>query len=155
MPQMNKGGKFIFGWSEIKKDLSVHLPKMVIEEYTIVDEKKVFLISGSKKTGGFCVTNKNLLINSKISNILEDNEELKEYRLREGEFVKYKGRLYCWLTISKDGILRLNEEILNILSLKVGDKLLSIRSSDIAFTMGVKGPLIERAHQFEGEILVY
>ena len=41
------------------------------------------------------------------------------------------------------------------LDLKSGDKLLSIRSSDIAFTMGLKGQLIERAKNYEGYIEVY
>ena len=31
-------------------------------------------------------------------------------------------------------------------------QLLSIRSSDIAFTMGTKGPLWEREKHFDGEI---
>jgi len=34
-------------------------------------------------------------------------------------------------------------------------ELLSIRSSDIAFTMGAKGPLLEKAHSFHGEIERY
>lgn len=36
-----------------------------------------------------------------------------------------------------------------------GGKLLSIRSSDIAFTMGAKGPLLEKEKRFDGEIEVY
>ena len=31
-------------------------------------------------------------------------------------------------------------------------ELLSIRSSDIAFTMGAKGPLLEKAETYDGEI---
>ena len=38
------------------------------------------------------------------------------------------------------------------LNVKVGDKLLVIRSSDIAFTMGVKGSLIEKANGYRGII---
>jgi len=34
-------------------------------------------------------------------------------------------------------------------------ELLSIRSSDIAFTMGAKGPLLEKAYNFHGEIERY
>ena len=36
-----------------------------------------------------------------------------------------------------------------------GMELLSIRSSDIAFTMGAKGPLLEKAHNFQGSIKKY
>ena len=38
------------------------------------------------------------------------------------------------------------------LQLRPGMSLLSIRSSDIAFTMGAKGPLLEKAENFDGEI---
>ena len=38
------------------------------------------------------------------------------------------------------------------LNVKVGDKLLVIRSSDIAFTMGAKGTLIDKANAYEGII---
>ena len=41
------------------------------------------------------------------------------------------------------------------LHLAPGSELLCIRSSDIAFTMGAKGPLIEKAHNYEGDIPKY
>ena len=41
------------------------------------------------------------------------------------------------------------------LNLKIGMELLSIRSSDIAFTMGAAGPLLERAENYAGEIPLY
>lgn len=41
------------------------------------------------------------------------------------------------------------------LDLRAGMELLCIRSSDIAFTLGAKGPLLERAKNYAGEIPVY
>ncbi len=41
------------------------------------------------------------------------------------------------------------------LNLKTGMLLLSIRSSNIAFTMGATGPLLERAENYEGEVQIY
>lgn len=61
MPQMNKGGKFIFGKSVIKEDGTIKIPPQAIDEYQITIEKKVYLFTGSKSTGGFCVTRKGLL----------------------------------------------------------------------------------------------
>ncbi|MDS0527104.1 hypothetical protein NNC19_15540 [Clostridium sp. SHJSY1] len=155
MPQMNKGGKFIFGKSLVRDDLSVHLPTQAISEYDITSEKKVYLISGSKKTGGFIVTRKGLLYPSKIGNILKDTPKLCEYELKEGQFIKYKGRLYCWVYISDNGVIQLTNNMLKILGIYVGMELLSIRSSDIAFTMGAKGPLLEKADNFDGYLEVY
>ena len=155
MPQMNKGGKFIFGKSLIRDDLTIHLPTQALTEYHAIAEGKVYLFTGSKVTGGFCVTRKGLLAPSKLGHILTDNPNLQNYQTAEGEFVKYKGRSYCWINISENGVIQLNQQTLNFLDLKIGMELLSIRSSDIAFTMGATGPLLERADNYEGEIPLY
>ena len=155
MPQMNKGGKFIFGKSLIRDDLTIHLPTQALTEYNATTERKVYLFTGSKVTGGFCVTRKGLLEPSKLGHILTDNPTLLNYQTAEGEFIKYKGRSYCWVNISENGIIQLNQQILVFLNLKIGMELLSIRSSDIAFTMGTTGPLLERADNYEGEIKIY
>lgn len=155
MPQISKGGKFVFGWSLVKNDYSVKLPDMVVSEYEIASEGKVILISGSKTTGGFCVSRKQLINKSKLKVILEENPMLSNYKTHEGEFVKYKGRLYCWLRITNDGLLKLPGAFLETLSIMKGDRLLSIRGSNIAFVMGLKEPLIEMANRYTGEIKSY
>lgn len=152
---MNKGGKFIFGKSLIWSDLTVYLPEQAIKEYDASAEGKVYLFTGSKITGGFCVSRKGLLEPSKLGHILTDNPALQNYQTTEGRFVKYKGRSYCWVNISENGIIQLNQQILDFLHLKIGINLLSIRSSDIAFTMGAKGPLLEKAKNYDGEIAIY
>ncbi len=155
MPQMNKGGKFIFGKSVIRKNLQVHFPPQAIEEYHICSENKIYLFTGAKATGGFCVTRRGLLEPSKIGNILNDTPDLRDYKLVAGKFINYKGRKYCWTSISKNGVIILTDNMLKVLNLSLGMELLSIRSSDIAFTMGAKGPLIEKAKNYTGIINVY
>lgn len=155
MPQMNKGGKFIFGKSLIRDDLTIHLPTQALTEYNATAEGKIYLFTGSKVTGGFCVTRKGLLEPSKLGHILTDNPTLQNYQTAEGEFIKYKGRSYCWVNIAENGIIQFNQQTLDFLNLKIGMELLSIRSSDIAFTMGAIGPLLERADNYEGEIPLY
>ena len=134
MPQMNRGGKFIFGRSLVHEDGTVRLPDQAAEEYGLTAGSRVYLFTGSKVTGGFCVTRKGLLEPSKLGHILTDNPALQSYQTAEGEFIKYKGRSYCWVNISENGIIQLNQQILDFLNLKIGMELLSIRSSDIAFT---------------------
>ena len=90
MPQMNSGGKFIFGESLIREDMTVHLPTQAVTEYNIVAEGKVYLFTGSKVTGGFCVTRKELLESSKLGHILTDSLALQNYQTAEGEFILYK-----------------------------------------------------------------
>ena len=152
MPQLNKGGKFIFGKSLIQSDGTIQIPTQAIQEYDIIADKKVYLFTGSKSTGGFCVTRKGLLEPSKLGHILTDLPQLKNYTIQPGEFVPYKGRSYCWVEISEFGKITLTKEMIKFLQVNYGIYLLSIRSSDIAFTMGAKGPLLERADNFVGEI---
>lgn len=155
MPQINKGGKFVFGKSIVHNDLTVHFPPQVVSEYDITIDSKVILLTGSKTTGEFCVTRQGLLRPSKLSHILDENPMLKDYSTPAGIFIKYKGRSYCWVDITKAGIIQLTEDMLRFLHLEIGMELLSIRSSDIAFVMGAKGPLLERADQYERKIRVY
>lgn len=155
MPQMNKGGKFIFGKSRIREDGTVRLPPQAVAEYRAGAEGRVYLFTGSKVTGGFCVTRRGLLEPSRLGHILADSPALRDYQTAEGEFVPYKGRSYCWAGISEQGVIRLNSGMLRFLDLEAGMELLSIRSSDIAFTMGAKGPLLEKSEAYAGEIQVY
>lgn len=155
MPQMNKGGKFIFGRSILREDGSVRLPDQAVEEYGLTAGERVYLFTGSKITGGFCVTRKELLEPSKLGHILYDLPALRQYTAEPGVFLPYKGRSYCWMELSPAMELYLPPTVLEFLSLTSGMRLLSIRSSDIAFTMGAKGPLLERAAQYEGTIPEY
>lgn len=102
--------------------------------------------------------NKEKLYYRDIQRMLDEGliEKVKRgYQLSEGEFIKYKGRKYAWLGIDSNGIIKLPQSTLEVLELQSGMELLSIRSSDIAFTMGAKGPLLEKAYNFRGEIERY
>lgn len=155
MPQMTKGGKYIFGKSRIREDGSLQLPPQAVAEYGLAAEKNVYLFTGSKITGGFCVTRQGLLLPSKLGHILQENPSLQSYSAAAGTWKRYKGRAYCWTGVTPDGRLQLTQETLAFLDLQPGTELLSIRSSDIAFTMGAKGPLLEKAARYQGTIEIY
>ena len=120
MPQMNKGGKFIFGKSLIRTDGTLRIPPQAMEEYHIADEGKVYLFTGSKITGGFCVTRKGLLHPSKLGHILDDTPPLLDYSAGSGEFIKYKGRSYCWVEISQEGQILLTKKMMDCLKVRPG-----------------------------------
>ena len=155
MPQLNPGGKFIFGWSVIRPDGTVRLPEQAMREYGAAREGKVYLFTGSRSTGGFCVTRRKLLKGSRLGHILTELPQLDQYSEKEGELIPYKGRRYCWAALSEAGELVLTGKMRRALELEPGDRLLSIRSSDIAFTMGARGPLLARARDYSGEIPVF
>lgn len=91
MPQMNKGGKFVFGKSNIQESGKIQFPIQAMSEYQITAEGKVYLFTGSKVTGGFCVTRKGLLLPSKLGHILAALPELQDYTAEEGAFLPYAG----------------------------------------------------------------
>ena len=154
MPQMSKGGKYIFGWSVIHENGEMTFPTSAIQEYKLQKEQYVYIVSGSKQTGGFCVMSEPLLSQSKLKHILKENPNLEDRSLKEGELISYKGRKYGWLPLKDNGV-RLTPSLMRTLDIKAGDKLLAIRSSDIAFTLGAKGTSIQKALEYAGEIAVF
>ena len=72
MPQMNKGGKFIFGKSLIRTDGTLRIPPQAMEEYHIADEGKSISFYRSKITGGFMSPPERPLHPSKLGHILDD-----------------------------------------------------------------------------------
>ena len=155
MPQLTPGGKFIFGKSVIRPDGRVQLPPQAVGEYNIAAEGRVYLFTGSRSTGGFCVTRQGLLLPSGLGHILTETPELLDYSAPSGAFIQYKGRAYCWREISSAGEITLTKGMLAFLRLSPAMQLLSIRSSDIAFTMGAKGPLLEKADSYSGNIPLF
>lgn len=118
MPQMRKRGKFIFGKSLIRDGGTIQFPEQTIREYDIASEGKIYLVTGSKITGGFCVTRKGLLASSKLGHILNDNPQLRDFDSKEGAFIKYKGRGYTWVKINNEGKISLSDDTMQYLKLK-------------------------------------
>ena len=50
---------------------------------------------------------------------------------------------------------QMNKKMMKFLKIGIGTKLLSIRSGDIAFTMGAYGRLVEESMKHESEIPIY
>ncbi len=146
MPQIAKGGKYVFGWSLIGPGGRIQIPPETQDEYGLVPGGKVILTSGSQSTGGFTVSTHDLLQRSALAGLLVSHPDLAEYRLEQGQTVKSKGRLYCWINLNPDGRLELPAAALAAYRLKAGERLLSIRGSNLAFVMGVKGRIIEYAN---------
>ena len=155
MPQIAKGGKFIFGWSVINPEGCVRIPKMTFQEYDLSAHNAAILSSGSKKSGGFCVSNYTLMNGSIMRGLFLEHPEIEEYSIGDGECIKYKGRLYCWTKIHPEGILKLPVHTMKTFGVQPADRLLSIRGSNIAFVFAVRGPIIEAAKNFKGVIEEY
>ena len=89
MPQLNKGGKFVFGLSVIHENRSVQIPPQAINEYRLSNENKIIIFTGSKITGGFCVTSYPLLSSSKLSHILKECPTLNDSSIFPGTLIHF------------------------------------------------------------------
>jgi bifunctional DNA-binding transcriptional regulator/antitoxin component of YhaV-PrlF toxin-antitoxin module len=154
MPQLTKGGKYVFGWSVVSKDGKIPIPEEARREYQLKSGERVILIPGSNTSGGFSIAKKLRLEQSKLSDILTRNPELAKFRTEEGETININGRNLCWVTIEKGGLLQLPPHTLEVYGVMPGDYLLAVRGSYIGIGMVVRGRLIEEARKHP-EIAVF
>lgn len=61
MPQLVKGGKYVFGWSKVNSEGKITIPQEAFDEYQFKSGTKAFLLPGSKRSGGFVLTTIHLL----------------------------------------------------------------------------------------------
>lgn len=142
MPQLSKGGKYVYGWSRISARGRIRIPGEALREYRLKVGDRIILMSGSRTSGGFGLTCKSFLRRSPLVCILDANPRLSSYRLEEGQPRKHGRGYLCWLEIRAGGTIVLPRAARTAYQLKTGDMLMSVRSSDIAIGFAAKGPLI-------------
>ncbi|MFX1449203.1 MAG: hypothetical protein ACFFCM_00090 [Promethearchaeota archaeon] len=145
MPQLVKGGKYVFGWSKVGDNGRIVIPKEALEEYNLTNVEKVILMPGSKRSGGFGLSSIELLKKSKLSIILEKNPKLSEFQISEGELILINGKAFCWVRLQNINTIIVPIQALKKYGIKPEDYLLSVRGSKIAIGFPVRGPLIEEA----------
>ena len=151
MPQLVKGGKYVFGWSKVGEKGKIIIPHEALQEYNL--ESHAILMPGSTRSGGFGLTTLDLLRGSPLAAFLDKNPQLAKFEVPEGEPVEIDGRLYCWVRI-RNGTITVPFKTLAHYHINPGDLLLSVRGSGIALGFPVKGPIIEEA-QTHSEIKVF
>ena len=145
MPQLVKGGKHVFGWAVIGNDGAIKIPDDAFEEYRFKDEKKLIIMSGSKRSGGFGLSSLKLLNNTPIGNALKKLSDLYHFRSPEGEVMKNGERIYSWVKLCGNRSILLSESILKNFSVDKSSKLLVVRGSGLALGFISKGPIFEEA----------
>jgi len=142
VPILVKGGKHVYGWSEVDTAGKIAVPTEALEEYNLKAPCKIFLLSGSKRSGGFALTTAALLKNSRLYAILDENPRLAEFQYPEGKTITIAGKPCCWVKLTADGCIAVPLETLKKYGVNPGDLLLSVRGSRYALAFCVKGPLI-------------
>ena len=55
MPQMNKGGKWLFGWCVVSPSREIRIPPAAFSEYGFHADGKILYLRGSRRSGGFSI----------------------------------------------------------------------------------------------------
>jgi len=145
MPYIARGGKYVFGRSKVGKTGKIAIPQEAMNEYGLADWKKVILMSGGRRSGGFALTTPGLLRGSPLSSVLDRLPQLRRFQMPEGRVVRIGGRAFCWKTIEEGGCITLPPETLREYEIMVGDLLLVVKGSPIAIGFALRGPIIEEA----------
>lgn len=145
MPQLERGGKYVFGWSQVSENGVIVIPGEAVGEYGLNPGTEVVLISGSKSSGGLVMAIKSVLKQSKMGVILTDIPEPDNQQTEEGTVFVLRDRLYCRTRVGKNDTLMLKPQVLEAFGIAAGDRLLSVRGSYIGLSMISKGLIVECA----------
>ena len=145
MPHLDRGGKYVYGWSRVGESGAIAVPEEAMGVYGLKEWDKVVLMSGSRRSGGFALTTPSLLAGTPLSAVLRRFPRLRTFQMAEGRTVRVEGRAFCWTTIQEGGYITLPGEALREYGIMPGDLLLSVKGSRLALGFALRGPLVEEA----------
>ncbi|MBN2214198.1 MAG: hypothetical protein JW723_08135 [Bacteroidales bacterium] len=149
MPQLVKGGKYVFGWTIINPDLKVRIPDEAYHEYHLIQAEKLIIISGSKTSGGFGIFTPCSLVRSKLGRVITGlagyHKESDSFSSDMLEIRKSGERIVTWTCLDKEKYFRLSDEFIAIMNLRTGSKLLVVRGSGIGPGFIAKGFIYHEA----------
>jgi bifunctional DNA-binding transcriptional regulator/antitoxin component of YhaV-PrlF toxin-antitoxin module len=145
MPQLVKGGKYVYGWCQVGDTGRISIPPEAMDEYGLKEHDKVILMSGSRRSGGFAVTTPRLLSGSPLSAVLDRFPRLRTFQMPEARVIRAGGGSYCWTSIEEGGYITLPQETLWEYEVVPGDRLLAVRGSGLALGFARKGPIVDQA----------
>jgi hypothetical protein len=92
MPRLVKGGKFIYGLSRIGPQGTIVIPPQAMKEYGYAAGDRVIVMSGSRTSGGFGLTQKRLLEKSELKAPVRELPGLMSFQTAEAETGSFVGR---------------------------------------------------------------
>lgn len=119
MPQLNKGGKWVFGWVVVNNDLLLQIPPEAYDEYGFISDQEIGFTKGSQRSRGFGV--------GKLEQ-LNSNERIGK-------------RIISQTKMGKNGQIALPV----VLGINPKTRLLAARGSNYALGFLLQGPIVELA----------
>jgi len=144
MPQLVKGGKYMFAWSRVGDDGTVIVPPEALAEYKLEEDERLILRPSSRSSRGFVLGSPRSLERTVLGIVLEDCPELGRFLTSEGEVTEYKGKPYTWAWL-RGGAINVPPATLERFGIREGDLLAVIRGSGLAVSFIVQGPIVEEA----------
>jgi hypothetical protein len=120
MPQLVKGGKWVFGWVLVGPQGAVTIPPGAWDEYAFQTEDEVIFLPGSRRSGGFGLSTPRLL--------------------------EQMGRPLQVRVLARGQIAENRQVIIPpTIGIRPGDRLLAVRGSGKALGFVATGPIYEEA----------
>jgi hypothetical protein len=137
MPQLAKGGKWVFGWSAVSGNGTIVIPPEAFNEYGFQDGENVILMNGSKTSGGFTVTTQSRLSKSKLPVPIEE--------ISGAGIIHIGNRLFYSTKINAGSTIQIPLSIIHGYGIKIEDRLLAVRGSGLGTGFIVRGPIVQEA----------
>jgi hypothetical protein len=122
MPQLVKGGKWVFGWVIVGEEGTIAVPPEAWQEYGFAVGESVVFLPGSSRSGGFGLSCRRLLENSPLA-LDRDDRVLGRGQIDEPQRVTIPAGV----------------------GVQLGQRLLVVRGSGHALGFVQKGPIYETA----------
>jgi hypothetical protein len=116
MPQLEKGGKWIFGWVIVGPQREIPLPPEAYQEYGFRAGEPVAFLCGSRRSGGFSI--------GRLEKIEQSKVPLHLHAFGLGK-------------VGMDGQIEIPLEA----GIQPGDRLLAVRGSGMALSLLTRGPI--------------
>ncbi len=121
------GAKEAFAISVIRDDYALQIPPKAMAHYGISDQDQVLLTTGHVEGSGFGLIKKATVERSVFKKCADQLNAIGDLRW-------FGKRAYVLLDIT-DGVIRLNAEILKAFLLKIGDKLVAVKSTTVTMSL--------------------
>lgn len=121
MPQLGKGGKWVFGWAIIGSDNTLQIPPAAYQEYGFSAGETIAITRGSRRSGGFGLGK---------TEALEQSAQMRT-------------RIIDRVVINHNQQIRLPV----LTDVKPGERFLVVRGSCYALGFLHHGPIVELAQQ--------
>ncbi|TFF88891.1 MAG: hypothetical protein EU549_02155 [Promethearchaeota archaeon] len=115
------GTKEAFGISILNDDLTLKIPPKALAHYGIFETDHIILVTGHRGKSGFGLIKKATGLKSVFGKFI------KQLEFKE-KLYSFNNRTYVMLEI-KNGIININDAILKTYYLKIGDRLLVVKST--------------------------